>query len=440
MGGSQISALARPRAFPWPRVGDTNALRSLTGAAAALVFHFVNGLATILTVRFPSGVDGRQHLSFIRAMEQRPQLFPRYQDLRVLDASNLAFTTTPNYLNHPSPYYLAMGVIDRLTGGSIAALRAANLSLSLIAVGIFIAGGFQLFKGWRERTIFAGALVLFPKLGLIAGLINNDNAALLAVALTFLGLVRWQKRPDWSSAILLSIGLALCGWTKLTVLIMAGAATMIAELLRIHARTARPTLLQYAAVVAGFTAAAVPTLANLAAYGRPLYIAWRPHQAPPGAHAMSFGAYADIFFHRLINDWSALDPTPAIQLVGLLWVTALSAVWLATAFKPPSGEETTARAATRIAAAFLLATLPALALHLLFGWRTYLENGETNSGLMRYYYGVWPGVALALTLLRSKASGKVWLTPALIGTGLLLLICSPMFMEFAAIIHGRELR
>ncbi len=371
-------------------------------------------------------------------MEAKPELFPKYQDLRVLDAVGRWFTSTPNYLNHPTPYYFAMGVVDRLTGELITALRMANLTISTAAIVILIAVGFRLLKSWLERTIYAMALVLFPKIGLLAGLINNDNAALFAVGVACLGLADWHRKPSAASASLLALGIALCGWVKLTALVMIGLATIIAELQRpcLHTRAGRPALPSYSVVAAGFVVAAIPTLMNFAAYGRPLFQAWRPDDIPPGPNHLSFLAYAAIFFNRLTGDWSALTPTPVSQSVALVIVLAFTAKYLFDEYANRQGLNGDHAVASRIATALILATIPTLLIHLEFGWRTYLENGETNSSLMRYYYAVWPGYALALALLWLRSKGRFWSTPALICVGLFLFLCSPLFMELAAALRG----
>jgi hypothetical protein len=373
-------------------------------AIIALAFHAANGVTAAALGTFPVPLDELQHLSFVREMERTPQLLPRYEDLRVLTPDAAAFTTAPNPGNHPAPYYLLMGLADHAVGGSIPALRAINLLLSLVAVAVLLAGGFQLLKSWRERAIFAAALVLFPKLGVVAGLINNDNAALLAVGCAFLGLVQWQTRPSSRSAALLAAGLALCGWTKFTVLLMLAFGAGFAEIIRLWQGGAPRRLAHYGILACGLAVGAVPNLANLAAYGR-LLPHTRAFYVPLDQRVgLDFAHYALRFFATMANKWPALELGSPIQQWGLWVVLALGALVLAVGLRGAPRPATAAdgeedAAAWRVACGLILATAPVLLLHLYFGWRTFLEDGFLELAQARYYYGVWPGFALGFACL-----------------------------------------
>jgi hypothetical protein len=381
--------------------GERNARLSWAAAVLALAWHATNGLFAALMGRFPATLDELQHLSFIRWMEREPRLLPRYQDLRVLDAGAERFTATANYLNHPSPYYLLMGLADRALGGSILGLRLADLGLSLCAVAVMLIAGFRVLTGWRERAVFAAVLVLFPKLGVVAGLISNDNAALLAAGVAFLGLIEWQRRPVAGTALLLGFGLALCGWTKLTVLLMAGFAVVVAEALRLWTDKARPRAGAYAILVGGLLVAAAPSLANLAAYGRPLHHSDAFYVPPVHRVALSFGRYALVFLRNMEEKWAALEPSGPAQQFGLYLVLGLAASAVVVGLGRMRGRlrADDSAPAWRAACGLILATLPVLVLHLYFGWRTFVEDGFVEMAQTRYYYGVWPGFALGLTLL-----------------------------------------
>jgi hypothetical protein len=414
---------------------DPNARMSKIAAILALVFHAVNGLFAAAMGAFPASLDELQHLSFIRAMGQAPALLPRYQDLRVLGAHATRFTAAPNYLNHPSPYYIAMGWADRALGGDIAALRVIDLGLSLAAVGLMLLAGCRVLRGWKERAVFAAALVLFPKLGVVAGLINNDNAALLAVAVAFFGLVEWQARPSKRHALVLAIGLALCGWTKLTVLLMMAFGAAIAEALRWRAPGPRPVPPALAIIAAGLALAAVPSLANLAAYGRLLYHSSAHVVAPAARVALSFPQYGLVFFRDMADKWSALEPAGLVQRLGLGAIVGLGA-WAAIRGGGATGEAEDA-AAWRVARGLILAAIPVMAIHLWFGWRTFVEDGFVEMAQVRYYYGVWPGFALGLALLWKSAPPRLWKTPAAISAGALLATSSMTFLGLLMLVRGQ---
>ena len=418
---------------------ESNARQSKIAAGCALAFHALNGGFAVLMDRFPSSLDELQHLSFIRSMEARPSLLPNYDALRTLSGSASGFTDAPNYLNHPSPYYLLMGPIDRLTGGSIVGLRLANLSLSLAAVAILLVAGFRVLKRWRERAVFAGALVLFPKLGAVAGLINNDNGAILAVAVAVLGLVAWQRDPGRRSALLLAAGLALCGWTKLTVLLMVAFSVVIAEGLRLWRARKLEDLAAYAIVGAGFALAAIPSLSNLAAYGRLLHHT-DSFTVPIAQRAdLGFGQYVWLFLRYMAEKWAALEPTDLIQRLGLGLVVILAAAVVSVGLRTSKSDasDTEEAAGWRIACGAILATLPVLAIHIYFGWRTFREDGFLEMAQMRYYYGLWPGFALGLGLLWLRFPRPAWRRPLTMVTGFLLASASFSFWALIMLLKGQ---
>ncbi len=238
----------------------------------------------------------------------------------------------------------------------------------------------------------------------MAGLINDDNAALLAVAAAFCGLIAWQRRPTLGAAGLLALGLALSGWTKLTALLMVGFGFVIAEALRWAFTAKRPGRGPLAVIAAGLALSAVPSLVNLARYGRLVY-----HPAmwyvPPGHRvALGFGRYVGVFLGAMVDKWPALEPASLAQALGLYLALILATATVALGV----GRRLMARddddgAAWRVACGLILATAPVLLMHLYFGWRTFLEDGYLEMAQTRYYYGVWPGVALGLALLWGAA-------------------------------------
>ena len=431
-----------PAAPKLSMANDRNAWLSWIAAISALAFHAANGLFTALMFRFPSTLDELQHLSFIRSMEQTPRLFPRYQDLRVLDAQGRHFTSAANYLNHPSPYYLLMGPIDRVLGGSTLDLRFVNLGLSLCAVALMLWAGYRLLENWKERAVFAAVLVLFPKLGVVAGLISNDNAALLATGLGFLGLIEWQQRPSARTALLLAVAVALCGWTKLTVLLMFGFSISIAEALRLWSGAERPRIRDYGVVCGGFVVAALPSLAGIAAYHRVLYHSYVYYVPPAQRVSLSAAHYAAIFLRNMLIKWSALEPSDGLARLGLFLVFALAAAALVIGARqmragPASTESPDAGAAWRVSGAMILATAPVVLLHLYFGWQTFVEDGFVAMATDRYYYGIWPGFALGLALLWRAYPGRALKTPTTIVAVALLAFSSVAATAVFALAHGQ---
>jgi len=417
---------------------DRNARLSLVAAGGALCLHVLNGLVSALMGAFPASLDELQHVSLIRTLEASPRLFPSYDSLRDIDPRTLQFTAQANYLNHPSPYYLLMGLVDRAAHGSILALRLTDLGLSMLAVLIMLVAGFRALAGWKERALFALLLVLFPKLGAVAGLINNDNAALVATAVAFLGLIEWQRKASPATGLLLAAGLVLCGWTKLTVFLMAGFAVLIAEGLRIAARGSRAPLAAYGALLGGFAVGAGPTLVNILSYGRVLHHSTA--QAVPLALRvhLSFGRYATVFLGNMVAKWAAVEPSTVLQALGLAVVLTLAIAAMAVGGRRLSDTEGDGTAAAwRVASGFIAATVPVLLLHLYFGWRTYVEDGFVDMAQARYYYGVWPGFALGFALLWRTATPSPARTGVTALTLTLLAIASVALAGAGLLLHGR---
>ncbi len=365
--------MARLRSATADSDKEVEARSSLSGALialGALTYHLVGALGVSRASVFPSSLDELQHLSFVRWMERWPRLFPHYETMRTLAPNGSEWTPVGNYLNHPSPYYLLMAGIDRLSGGSIGALRAADTTLSLAALAVLLWGGFRVLTGWRERSVFAALLVAFPKLSVISGMINNDAAAFLAAGLALVGLLAWQTNGTWRDALLLALALAFAGWTKLTVFLMVGWAILFAEGLRLSAGGKSPRPLGLALITAGVAIGGLPTLVNLSRYGRPLFhnlAFFIPHTQ---RLAITFPGYARLFFLQLSQKWSAIEPAPPLAQLGLWLCLALAGAACVTGFAA-------IRAGDRLSAAwttamgFILALIPTLALHLMFEatWR-----------------------------------------------------------------------
>jgi hypothetical protein len=403
-------------------------------AAAALAFHVLGAALVADLSLFPSSLDEIQHLSYLRWMAHAPALFPHFEAIPTLDDRATHWTAAPNYLNHPSPYYLALGGLDRLLGGSVAAMRLVNIALSGLAVAIMLRAGFTVLRTPREQAVFAAFLVLFPKMGVVAGIVSNDNAALLATAVVFAGLLRWHATGRLADAALLAAGLALCGWTKFTVFLMAGFAVAIAELPRLKLMAVRPRLARCAVIALGAGAGAVPTLENLARYGRPLFHPTNFFTPVAERTAVSFADYAALFFQQMAITWSAREPARPLEMAGLAGVLAILGLTVVLAARRArAGEPLTAP--WIVALGFGLALPPTLALHLWFGWQAVLEDGYLTAAQARYYYGVWPGIALAAALLWREAPLRA-VRPAILLTLALLLLASPALLMLVTEVRG----
>jgi hypothetical protein len=253
----------------------------------------------------------------------------------------------------------------------------------------------------KSFALYAAMVVMFPKLAVVGGMINNDNLGVLAAGIAILGLGRWQRTTDRSAAALVAFGLALAGWTKLTVLLMVSIAFVSAEALRLWRDRAWPTTGDAAIIGAGGAIAAIPTFQNFLTYGRPLFVspthgfvelAERP--------AIGFALYAVRFLRNMWLKWSAVEPMQLVQGLSLVALLASGVFVLArqlrTLRRPTlvKGDPE----ANRIAAGYVVSTVLTLAIHVIFGWRAFQAIGDMTSAQPRYYYAVWPGIALAAAI------------------------------------------
>jgi hypothetical protein len=380
------------------------ATRSWLIALAALALHLSAALATALLAPFPNGFDELQHTSFVRWEAEHPSLLPHYEAVPTLTKDGSAWSRTPNYLNHPAPYYLALSVLDG--GRDWRLLRFADVALSTLALAIMLLAGFRLLASAAQQWAYAAALVLFPKLPLIGGIVNNDNAALFAAALFLLALALWREKPrPW----LMAAALALCGWTKFTVYLMALFA------LGIYARLQRekPSAVMLP-VCAGAAIGAIPTLVNLGRYGAPL---WHPsnfYLPPTERFAWGFLEYAGFFFYRMLQSWPVIEKVDIGSALGLaLAFLAAAAIW----GRRPRG--------CAVARALTLALPPTLLLHLWFGWQSFRADGYIWAAQARYYYPLWPGFALALAYGWDLLKPPLRLAAPIVAASLLLAASAP---------------
>ena len=370
----------------------------------ALLFHLCGAAWVMATVPFPSAIDEAQHVSYIIKMGEAPTLFPRFDQLFVVDPTLSQATDAPNYLPHPSPYYHMMSWIDDPASPverRISAWRIANAVLSTIGVAFMLLAGMRLLLAPTSFALYAAMVVMFPKLAVVGGMINNDNLGVLATGIAIFGLARWQGTTDRCAAALMALGMALAGWTKLTVLLMVGIAFVAAEALRLWRERAWPNMRDAAIIVAGGAIAAIPTFQNLLTYGRPLFISPTANFVDPAERpAIGFAHYAVHFLRAMWLKWSAFEPMQLVQgpsLVATLAAAAFVLARLVRTMQCPTAIEVDPEA-NRIAAAYVISTVLTLALHIFFGWQAFQAIGDMAHPQPRYYYGVWPGLALTAAI------------------------------------------
>ena len=376
-----MTALTRP----WSRV------RAMQ-AASLLVFVTIAGWL-ILTTPFPAP-DELEHLSTVARLQETGRLKPDYREqttLRIDDFSQ--WDTRPNYIGHPSPYYLLLArVLDRRLPPERAILMPRVVSFALILAGVILA--LHAGVGWFGRDavafgVFAVGLTLCPELLSVARQVNNDALALLGGGLAYCGVSghlaaeprRWR---EWGIA----GGLALAAWAKPNAGLEVGFFLGALLLLERPGRT-RLTV----AIVAGGVVGLIPYIPIVLRYGAIVPVSaegiWEVHSMG------SFAAYWPVFLFNLGHSWGFLKTgiwpvTQALEVVRSMafWVSAAAVGWCVWAARRGR-----ASAAGSVAGAAVIAFAMVVPIHLYFAA---MKLGfSIPAASFRYYLPLWPGLAHA---------------------------------------------
>jgi hypothetical protein len=361
--------------------------------------------------------------------------------LRILNPDLSAFSATPNYLPHPSPYYLAMAAFDLPEAApevAVRRLRLVNTAISALAMAIMLLAGAAALPDAGSRFVFGLLLVLFPKTVVLGGMINNDNLALLATAIVFAGLLRYMRTGDGWGAGLVGLGLALAGWTKLNVAVILGFCAAFSILLAMLQRPQRPQLtigkIGLALVIAGV--GAVPTLQNLAALGQPVFLSPTAFAVPIAERPdLSLLGYFWLFLQQMAIKWAGSETGIPAQMFVPIVILALAgiAAWLGLRKIFKSGGINTSET---VAVAFVLAIVPSLLLHAIFGYQAFKAIGDLTKAQTRYYYALWPGISLALAWLFANAPAGRLRALVAVEVIVLMVICSIFFNIFIILLQG----
>jgi len=225
----------------------------------------------------------------------------------------------------------------------------------------------------------------------------------------------------------------------LTVLVMVGLALVIGEILRLGATQDRGRWQALILAAAIGAVGLIPTIQNLGAYGSPLFIYvaadhnFIPMEARPSLNLVSHGV---VFLVHMARKWAALEPAQALQLAGFILVAcvvvATMVVWAGDRWRSGARLPGPApiSAARLIATAYAWSAAVTVSVHSAFGWRMFVRMGDLTAAQPRYYYAVWPGVALAgALLLRALPPGR-W---QFYGTVVFLLLMALSTIQIAAL-------
>jgi hypothetical protein len=373
------------------------------------------GKAALFRSLVPFGVppDEPAHVSYAASVGVSGPYVPRYESARLLDDAGRP-GPLPNYLPHPSLYYLVAGAIaGDGDGPGTEPLAERTRRLRLATAPLFAAGAaLFLFLGARRRVTlaehvaWAATVAAVPPFAFVGAAVNNDALAFLAGGLALLGLSRrLEGRTDVLSGLLVGAGLALALLSKATAGLLVGLTTAFAFLLARRLAPAPGGRRFLATLLPGLLVPALHYAVVLARYGTPLptlsavapgALARSAFVAPAGGELLSLGDWVP----RALKVFASTGLTlvghvavpvgPPALLVGPALLLGLAAWGLLAPAGP--GTDVPGRALALSAA---LASLAVLLLNFAWSWAGYLETGRLAGLHVRYYLPLLPALALA---------------------------------------------
>lgn len=399
--------------------------------ALFLLSYIYAQVGRVQNVPIPSEYDEHQHVSFILSMKANAELFPRYENLRLIDLQNPSeFTDEANYLNHSSVYYILLSVFaSGETSDSIfKRLRLVNLGLSTLALSLLFSFGMSHLREPREHLGFGIVGVMCPTVAALGGQVSNDNMALLGGVVALIGLTRLaQGRITMGTAAIIGLGFAIAALAKLTAGLLVGICTVAVHGWMLGAfRQHDCRRIRYFSVMAIFVVVGtLPYLHNLTVYHAPLYLdrSWL-HR---GSETLGFGEFLAWFAYAIPATWSLFPPANAIQMITLASVLGFAGYGIRYHLRSRAGGR---RDLAIVSAAGGVAVIIVMPIHFGFSYDLHLETGHHGGPHIRYYLPMWSavmlGVALGLSALGSEARKA---------TALLLLM---VFMTYSNLVSARE--
>jgi hypothetical protein len=362
---------------------------------ACLLLFSGTCLALIATTRFPGAFDELEHISYAAHLQETGRLLPRFDEQRTLSPGDMGrWDDRPNYLGHPSPFYVLMAlVLDRTLPPRQAILMPRLASAALLLVGVALALGAGRRQFGRDRTallLFCLAVALCPKLLAVSGQVSNDSLAFLGGALAYRGASE-EERCCWRGPAAIGLGLALAFWAKPNAGLAVGAWLGIFLLLR---APPRPGLALGAGL--GLAVGCAPYVPIIMGYGAVVPVAVEDFG---NVRQMDgFARYLPVFLLTLGDTWAIsqagewpITRAGAAATILLFWaVVACAALGGRAAWR--CRREPRAAIAVAAPAAFALV----LPIHL---WFASTSLGfSLPAASFRYYLPLWPPLAHAVAL------------------------------------------
>ena len=250
---------------------DVTSASSHWRICAVLLFLFIVA-ATLSAMRkdVTQGFDEVAHASYVAQLQQTGQLWPRFEDLRMLDPSSFAFTSQANYLNHPSPYYFLLARLGPVLEGHPEAIFVHRLfNVALVAIGLAALMAMGIAAGLPRLSFYAYIIPIaaIPVLAPLAGAVNNDNAAFAGGGIATLATFQLLVSGNPISLLAALVGLIVASWAKFTGLLLVGGLVGGALLWMLWRGRLQPRWTLPIAIAV--LLASAPYFALLAQYGSP---------------------------------------------------------------------------------------------------------------------------------------------------------------------------
>lgn len=265
-----MSALDDLSAASHDREGMASA-KAHWGICAVVLSLFILA-ATVSAMRkdVTQGFDEVAHASYVMHLQRTGEIWPAFEDLRMLDPSNFRFTDAANYLDHPSPYYLLLARGGPTLEGHPEAIFVYRLfNVVLVAVGLAALMAIGLVAGLPRLAFYAYIVPLaaIPVLAPLAGAVNNDNAAFAGGGIATLAAFQLLATGSRTSLLAALGGLIVASWAKFTgLLLVGGLVSGVLLWLLWHGRLQPRWIVPIAIAV---LLAGAPYLALFAQYGSP---------------------------------------------------------------------------------------------------------------------------------------------------------------------------
>lgn len=379
-------------------------------AVVLLLFIVAAGLSAVRK-EVTRGFDEVAHASYVAHLQHSGEIWPAFNDMRLLDPSTFHFTSELNYLDHPSPYYVLLARLGPdLEGHPKAILVHRLINVVIAAIGFAALMAIGLVAGLPRLTLYAYVipLVCIPVLVPLAGSITNDNAAFTGGGIATLAALQLLVTGSRASLMAALGGVIIASWAKFTALLLVGGlvAGVLLWLLwrgRLPSRwipliaiAALLAIAPYIALIAQYGSPTPRTAGQLAMIKASAIIAGWDH-----AERMSPVAFAAHFVWEFVLEWMpTLKPRNALNyaVLAIPIIAALCAFagLLLAGQRIAHGKE---QPLDIVIAAAALAFAVTFVIHGIFSYQLHVEFGWLTSAYPRYYLplaALFPLAALSL--------------------------------------------